>query len=78
MGQFSYNSVFLCIALVTINRQTPYDPPYLYISFVKTTESDDVSLVWLNRQISYDSGILHQDYGIIGRFIGHHKSANLK
>ena len=35
------------------------------ISFVKTTESYEVSLVTINRQISYDSGILRQDYGII-------------
>ena len=36
------------------------------VSFVKTTESYEVSLVnESSRQTSYDSGILCQDYGII-------------
>ena len=34
------------------------------VSFVKTTEQYEVSLV-TKRQISYDSGILRQDYEII-------------
>ena len=35
------------------------------------------ALVTINRQPSYDFGILLQDYGIIRGFIGHHQSANL-
>ena len=35
------------------------------LSFVESTESYAVSLVTINRQTSYDSGILRQDYGII-------------
>ena len=33
------------------------------------------SLVTINRQTSYDTGIFRQDYGIIRGFIGHHKPA---
>ena len=35
------------------------------VSFVKTTESYEVSLVTINQQTSYESGILRQDYGTI-------------
>ena len=35
------------------------------VSFVKTTESYEVSLGTINRQTSFDSGILRQDYGLI-------------
>ena len=35
------------------------------VYFVKTTESYDVEFVTISRQTSYDSDILHQDYGII-------------
>ena len=35
------------------------------VSFVETTESVEVSLVTINRQTSYDPGILRQDNGII-------------
>ena len=35
------------------------------------------SLVVINRQTSYDSGIIRQDYGIMQGFIGLHQSANL-
>ena len=34
------------------------------------------SLDTINRQTSYDSDILHQDYRIIRGFIAHHQSAN--
>ena len=42
------------------------------ISFAKNTESYEVSFVTIDRQISYDSGILHQDYGIIRGFLVNH------
>ena len=35
------------------------------VSSVMTTESYEVSLFTINRQTSYDSGILHQHYGIM-------------
>ena len=36
------------------------------VSFVKTTESYELSLVTINQQTSNDSGMLRQNYGIIG------------
>ena len=47
------------------------------VSFVKTTESYEVSLVIINRQTSYDSGILRQDYGIIRSLPMNHMSHHL-
>ena len=35
------------------------------VSFVKTTESNEISLVTINQQTSYDSGILRQDYEFV-------------
>ena len=52
----SYRSVFLSPSIGK--------PRITLVSFGKTTESS-VSLVTIHRQTSYDSGILHQDYGII-------------
>ena len=40
-------------------------PRTIPVSFVKTTEPLEVSLVTINRQTSLDSGILRQDYRII-------------
>ena len=37
------------------------------LSIVKTMESYEVSLATINQQTLYNSGILHQAYGIIGR-----------
>ena len=47
------------------------------ISFLKTMESYDVSLVSINWQTSYDSDILPQDNEIIRCFTGLHQLANL-
>ena len=47
------------------------------VSFVKTPESYEVSLVTINRQTSYDSGILRQDYGIIRRLPTNNMSHHL-
>ena len=52
-------------------------PPMTPISFLKTMESFDVSLVSINWQTSYDSDILTQDNEIIRCFIGRHQLANL-
>ena len=35
------------------------------VSYVKTSESDEVALVTVNRQTPFASDILRQDYGII-------------
>ena len=46
------------------------------VSLVKTTEPYEVSLVAINWQTSYDSGILNLDYGITRGLpvcrLGHH------
>ena len=50
----SYGQFSCSVSMVTITGK-PYMTP---VSFVKTTESFETSLVTINRQTSYDSGIL--------------------
>ena len=57
IGQFSL-FIFYWSPSIDKPRMTP-------VSFIKTTESYKVSLVTINRQTSYYSGILYQNYGII-------------
>ena len=45
-------------------------PRMTSVSFGRTMESYEVSLVTIKRQTSYGVGILRQDYGIIRGFIG--------
>ena len=40
-------------------------PPITPVSFVKTSESYEVSLITISRQPSCDSDVLRRDYGII-------------
>ena len=42
------------------------------VSFAKTTETFEVSLVTINRQTSFDFGILRQDYRIIQGLLMNH------
>ena len=58
IGQFAFLCVFYWLPSVGKTRMIP-------VFFVKTTESYEVSLVTINRQTSYESGILRQDYGHI-------------
>ena len=58
IGQFVFLCDFYWSPSIGKTRMIP-------VSFVKTTESYEVLLVFINRQTSYESGILHQDYGHI-------------
>ena len=54
--------VFLCDFYWSPSIGKPRMTP---VSFVKTPESYEVSLVTINRPASYEPGILRQDYGLI-------------
>ena len=71
---FQFVQFFLCFhwsPSIGKPRLTP-------VSFVKTTESYEVSLVTINRQTSYESGTLHQNYEIIRGFIKGQGSRRVK
>ena len=55
IGQFSFTLLLLFTG----------HPSMTPVSFVKTAKSYEVSSVTIHPQISYDSGILRQNYGLI-------------
>ena len=63
ISQFTFFSGFHWSSPIGKCRLTP-------VSLVDTTESYKVSLATLNRQTSYDPGILRQDYKIIRQHYG--------
>ena len=66
--------VFLCdfywSPSIGKRRMTP-------VFFVKATKSYEVSLVTINRQTSYESGILRQDYGFLRGLLNRTRLADL-
>ena len=62
IGQFSLAQFFFLLFIKSLLIGKPRMTP---VSFVKTTESYDVSLVTISRQTSYYSGFLRLDYRII-------------
>ena len=64
---FEETSRFKSVQLFSVFHLAPLigKPWMTPLSFIESTESHEISLVSVNRQTSYNSGILRQDYGII-------------
>ena len=73
---FSYCSVQFVQRFFSAFHWSPSigKPRMTPVSFVKTMESYEVSFVTINRQTSYDSRILRQDYGLIQRLLTNNMS----
>ena len=63
---FNHFNCFFFFFFFALHRSPSIGKPRMTpVSFVKTTELYEVSLVTINRQTSYDSGSFRQEFGII-------------